>query len=100
MADEQAQFEDYHCANGSTFKDWQAALRTWLRNSAKFARRDAPRGGNSRQAAAETPYQRSMRERVEAFAPAIARKAPSVRALNVIEPFDVEVRNVAALASR
>lgn len=32
-------FEDYHKANGSTFKDWQAAFRTWLRNSAKFAQR-------------------------------------------------------------
>ncbi len=32
-------FEDYHKANGSTFKDWQAAFRTWLRNSFKFAQR-------------------------------------------------------------
>lgn len=39
LADEQAAFEDHHTANGSTFKDWQAALRTWLRNSAKFSKR-------------------------------------------------------------
>ncbi len=30
------QFCDYHRAKGSTFKDWHAALRTWIRNSAKF----------------------------------------------------------------
>lgn len=33
-------FTDHHTANGSTFKDWQAAFRTWLRNAAKFAKRD------------------------------------------------------------
>ena len=30
-------FRDYHQAKGSTFKDWEAALRTWLRNAPKFA---------------------------------------------------------------
>lgn len=33
-------FRDHHTAHGSTLKDWQAAFRTWLRNSAKFAKRD------------------------------------------------------------
>ena len=28
-------FIDYHQAHGSTMKDWQAAFRTWLRNSKK-----------------------------------------------------------------
>lgn len=37
-------FEDHHMANGSTFKDWQAAFRTWLRNSAKFAQRQLTPG--------------------------------------------------------
>lgn len=37
-------FEDHHMANGSTFKDWQAAFRTWLRNSAKFAQRQRSPG--------------------------------------------------------
>lgn len=37
---ELARFEDYHAANGTTFKDWQAGLRTWIRNAAKFAKRD------------------------------------------------------------
>lgn len=39
LADEQAAFEDHHAANGTTFKDWQAAFRTWLRNAHKFAQR-------------------------------------------------------------
>ena len=39
--DEFAAFADHHAANGTTFKDWQAAFRTWLRNARKFARRDA-----------------------------------------------------------
>jgi hypothetical protein len=29
-------FKDHHAAKGSTFKDWSAALRTWLRNAAAF----------------------------------------------------------------
>lgn len=36
---ELAAFSDHHTARGSTFKDWQAAFRTWLRNSVKFGRR-------------------------------------------------------------
>lgn len=38
-------FRDFHQAKGSTFKDWDAALRTWLHNSVKFAtgRRPAQR---------------------------------------------------------
>jgi hypothetical protein len=31
------QFEDFHRAKGSVFKDWDAAFRTWLRNSAKYS---------------------------------------------------------------
>ena len=46
LAAELAAFKDHHAANGSTFKDWQAALRTWLRNAARFARRDAGRGAS------------------------------------------------------
>jgi len=30
------QFIDYHDSKGSTFKDWDAAFRTWLRNAAKW----------------------------------------------------------------
>lgn len=31
------QFVDHHTAKGSVMKDWDAALRTWIRNAAKFA---------------------------------------------------------------
>lgn len=31
------QFVDHHRARGSAFKDWDAALRTWVRNAARFA---------------------------------------------------------------
>ena len=36
---ELAAFCDHHAAKGTTFKDWQAALRTWLRNASKFGQR-------------------------------------------------------------
>ncbi len=32
-------FCDHHDAKGSTFKSWDAALRTWIRNSAKYSGR-------------------------------------------------------------
>lgn len=38
LAGELSQFCDHHDAKGSTFKDWDAAFRTWLRNAAKFRR--------------------------------------------------------------
>jgi hypothetical protein len=34
---ETAQMLDHHQAKGSTFRDWTAAWRTWMRNSQKFA---------------------------------------------------------------
>ena len=36
------QFKDYHVAKGSKFVDWHAALRTWIRNSAKFGKPKQP----------------------------------------------------------
>lgn len=36
---ELAAFCDHHTAKGTTFRDWQAALRTWLRNASKFGQR-------------------------------------------------------------
>lgn len=41
-----AAFTDYHRSRGSVFKDWDAALRTWLRNATKFKPRSraAPAG--------------------------------------------------------
>lgn len=29
-------FRDYHLAKGSTYKDWTAAFRTWIRNDKRF----------------------------------------------------------------
>lgn len=34
-AHETKQFQDYHRARGSTFKDWPAAWRTWMRKAAR-----------------------------------------------------------------
>lgn len=31
-------FKDYHKAKGTSYKDWDAALRTWIRNAADFKR--------------------------------------------------------------
>lgn len=36
LATEFDAFTDFHRSKGSTFKDWDAALRTWLRNAKKF----------------------------------------------------------------
>jgi hypothetical protein len=33
---EAEQFRDHHTAKGTTFKDWDAAFRTWLRNAVKW----------------------------------------------------------------
>lgn len=46
------QFRDYHRAKGSTMKDWNAALRTWLRNAQKFGGRK-PKGTANKQEALE-----------------------------------------------
>ena len=36
---EAAHFIDHHLKHGSTFKRWDAAWRTWLKNAPKFAGR-------------------------------------------------------------
>ena len=36
---EETAFSDFHSAKGTTFKDWQAGFRTWLRNANKFGQR-------------------------------------------------------------
>lgn len=53
------QFCDHHDAKGSTFKDWPAALRTWIRNAAKFGRR-TPAAGTPRQQADADMFARQM----------------------------------------
>lgn len=42
-------FVDYHKAKGSTMKDWDAALRTWIRNSARFSKPTAAAGKSKAQ---------------------------------------------------
>lgn len=42
LRSEGPKFVDYHTAKGSTFKDWDAALRTWIRNAATFAGTSGP----------------------------------------------------------
>jgi hypothetical protein len=46
---EAEQFRNYHQSKGSTFKDWDAAWRTWLGNAKKFARSRSTRnsGGHN-----------------------------------------------------
>ncbi len=39
IRNEADQFRDHHHARGTTFKDWDAAWRTWLRNARKFGDR-------------------------------------------------------------
>lgn len=50
ISHEADQFRDYHLAKGSTYKDWNAAWRTWLGNARKFAgnRSQGQRNGSSR----------------------------------------------------
>jgi hypothetical protein len=40
LPEEVAAFCDHHAAHGTTMVDWQAGLRTWLRNAVKFRARD------------------------------------------------------------
>jgi hypothetical protein len=52
LRSEFAQFVDHHRAKGSTMKDWDAALRTWIRNAQRFGR-----GGSAPLAAVDDPSQ-------------------------------------------
>lgn len=51
-----AHFADYHKAKGSTFKDWDAAWRTWCRREAGYIRERGAKHGASRKGA----YQRVL----------------------------------------
>lgn len=44
-------FRDYHAARGKPMKNWQAALRTWLRNAKQFAKPVAKQTESERRAA-------------------------------------------------
>ncbi len=76
---EETAFSDYHSAKGTTFKDWQAGFRNWLRNANKFGQRAVgARAGTvvNPHSPVETYAQRAARQRMEEIAPAAARKAP------------------------
>lgn len=45
-----AAFRDHHLARGTTFKDWDAAWRTWLGNARRFARSAPARNARPRSA--------------------------------------------------
>jgi hypothetical protein len=45
---EAVQFRDHHAAKGSTYKDWDAAFRTWLRNAVKFGNGGKSPAGQTR----------------------------------------------------
>ena len=51
LAAELPKFRDYHAARGKPMKDWQAALRTWLRNAKQFAKPAAKQTESERRAA-------------------------------------------------
>ena len=42
LRSEWPQFADFHRAKGSVFKDWDAALRNWIRNAKKFHKGPPP----------------------------------------------------------
>lgn len=75
---ELANFEDYHRAKGSVMADWQAALRTWIRNARKFADKSAPTntraaGGVNRQEALEQRNRAVAKEWAENMKARVAR---------------------------
>ena len=43
LSEELQKFGDYHKSRGSTMKDWNAALRTWLRNAIEFRAASPPK---------------------------------------------------------
>ncbi len=75
LAVEMESFRNYHQAKGSTFKDWQAAWRTWCDKAVEFGRT-----GSTAKQPTESFYERDQRlkaQTVASFAPGIAAKAPA-----------------------
>lgn len=74
LAVELESFRNHHQAKGSTFKDWQAAWRTWCDKAVEFGRT-----GNTKKPA-ESFYERDLRlkqDQAARFAPGIAAKQPT-----------------------
>jgi hypothetical protein len=62
IANEVEAFIDYHTANGSTFKDFNAAFRTWCRNAVKF---QAPKTVIHQQQQSKSPHVGGLRDWVQ-----------------------------------
>jgi hypothetical protein len=58
-------FLDHHTAKGSTFKDWDAAWRTWCRNAKKWARPAGAVNGGGSVVPSRSPYVGGPREWVQ-----------------------------------
>lgn len=65
---------------------WQGFNASW------YAERTGGKGGHA--AASETAYQRSMRERMQQFAPGVAAKAPGFNNVIELEAHDVTARRL------
>lgn len=81
---ETAKFRDYTFSKARN--DWPATWRNWIRKAFD----DAPKA-KAHSPPTETAYQRSMRERVEKFAPGIAAKPPGTQQ-PLTEVFDVAAK--------
>lgn len=93
LAIELQSFRNHHQAKGTTFKDWQAAWRTWCDKAVEFGRA-GPKAIKPIQPQ-ETAFQRTQRETIEGLAPGVARR-PVFDTLTVIEGG----AHVAAIESR
>ena len=78
IENETQKLRDYTFSRSIT--DWPGAWRNWMRK----AQDDASKRGPN----AETPYQRSMREKYQTIAPSIAAHNPNVQRIDVNTFFD------------
>lgn len=82
-------FRDYTFSKARN--DWPATWRNWIRKAFD----DMPKA-KAHSPPGETAYQRSMRERVEQFAPGLAAKPPGTQTQTVLtEVFDVTAKRIA-----
>jgi hypothetical protein len=81
-------FRDHYIANGESRASWDALFRKWVRReraggNAQEQLEASNRGVAARFLAGETAYQQSQRERVNEFAPGVARR-PSAFELPIV----------------
>jgi hypothetical protein len=65
-------FLDYHTAKGSIMKDWDAAFRTWVRNSTKYG------VGGARRAPPKRGYMEQMGDRIDRAVSAVEGRSVTV----------------------